>query len=60
LRHFLDGIQFALGDLPVDTTPLAFDVQTARLVTDRLFRFRFEKYTRRESQTVQNRQDECE
>ncbi len=29
LRHFLDGIQFALGDLPVDTTPLAFDVENA-------------------------------
>ena len=23
LRHYLDGIQFALGDLPVDTTPSA-------------------------------------
>jgi len=23
LRHFLDGIQFALGDLPADTTPTA-------------------------------------
>jgi type 1 glutamine amidotransferase len=22
LRHFLDGIQFSLGDLPGDTTPL--------------------------------------
>ncbi len=21
LKHYLDGIQFALGDLPVDTTP---------------------------------------
>jgi type 1 glutamine amidotransferase/HEAT repeat protein len=29
LRHFLDGIQFALGDLPVDTTPLPFDVESA-------------------------------
>jgi type 1 glutamine amidotransferase/HEAT repeat protein len=29
LQHFLDGIQFALGDLPVDTTPLPFDVESA-------------------------------
>jgi type 1 glutamine amidotransferase/HEAT repeat protein len=29
LRHFLAGIQFALGDLPVDTTPLAFDVESS-------------------------------
>ena len=25
LRHYLDGIQFALGDLPADTTPSASD-----------------------------------
>ena len=25
LRHYLDGIQFALGDLTVDTTPVPFD-----------------------------------
>jgi len=29
LQHFLDGIQFALGDLPVDVTPLPFDVENA-------------------------------
>ena len=29
LRHFLDGIQFAMGDLPVDTTPNRFDVTQA-------------------------------
>jgi len=34
LRHFLAGIQFALGDLPVDTTPVAFDVQTAFAPTE--------------------------
>jgi len=26
LQHYLDGIQFALGDLPVDTAPMPFDV----------------------------------
>jgi type 1 glutamine amidotransferase/HEAT repeat protein len=25
LRHYLDGVQFALGDYPVDTTPIPFD-----------------------------------
>lgn len=25
MQHYLDGIQFALGDYPVDTTPLPFD-----------------------------------
>ncbi|MCI0698987.1 ThuA domain-containing protein [candidate division KSB1 bacterium] len=29
LPHYLDGIQFALGDLPVDTTPLPFEVETS-------------------------------
>jgi type 1 glutamine amidotransferase/HEAT repeat protein len=29
LQHFLDGIQFALGDLQVDTTPLPFDVESS-------------------------------
>jgi type 1 glutamine amidotransferase len=29
LQHYLDGIQFALGDLPVDTTPLPFEVESA-------------------------------
>jgi len=28
LRHFLDGIQFALGDLPVNTTPLPCEVES--------------------------------
>lgn len=27
LQHFLDGIQYALGDLPVETTPLPFEVE---------------------------------
>ncbi len=27
LRHFLDGIQFSLGDLPADTEPLQSEVQ---------------------------------
>lgn len=29
LRHYLDGIQFALGDLPVDTAPLPFDAASS-------------------------------
>jgi len=29
LRHFLDGIQFALGDLPVNTAPLPAEVESA-------------------------------
>ena len=29
LKHFLAGIQFALGDLQVETTPLPFDVERA-------------------------------
>ncbi|MGH7456829.1 MAG: ThuA domain-containing protein, partial [bacterium] len=29
LQHFLDGIQFVLGDLPVDATPLPFDVESS-------------------------------
>jgi len=27
LRHYLDGIQFAMGDLDVDTTPSSLDIQ---------------------------------
>ncbi len=29
LRHFLDGVQFALGDLPANTTPLPVEVEAA-------------------------------
>ncbi len=39
LQHFLDGIQFALGDLQVDTTPIPFEVESAFAAEelDRLF-----------------------
>ena len=30
LRHYLDGIQFALGDLPADTKPSASVTKTAK------------------------------
>jgi type 1 glutamine amidotransferase len=29
LQHYLDGIQFALGDLQVNTTPIPFDVESS-------------------------------
>jgi type 1 glutamine amidotransferase len=36
LQHYLDGIQFALGDLPADTTPLSPSAtDTAKAATQR-------------------------
>ncbi len=39
LQHFLAGIQYALGDLPVETTPLPFEVEKSFLPgeIDKLF-----------------------
>ena len=59
LRHYLDGIQFALGDLQAETTPLPFDPMSfydQRALTDLLGRI--STYTHGDSRAALSGLDE--